>query len=64
MLSFGGLLGSLVAAVVTENYEPRYCFIFSSITGLIIAFVAVRMSVSLETDGLLQSQEDQNKSRW
>ena len=39
-MSFGGLIGSIVAAVLTENYEPRYCFLFSSIMGLVIMVIA------------------------
>ena len=51
-MSVGGIIGSVTAAFLTESYEPRYCFMFSSVMGLVIAFVAVRMNVSLETDGL------------
>ena len=51
-MSIGGLVGSLVAAVMTENYEPRHCFSFSAIMGLVIAFFATRLSVGLETEGL------------
>ena len=52
LMSIGGLVGSIAAAFLTENYEPRYCFMCSSIMGLVIAFVAVRLNVSLETEGL------------
>ena len=58
-MSFGGLIGSLIAAVLTENYEPRHCFTFSSFMGLIIAFVALRLNVGLETEGL-EAQENSN----
>ena len=51
-MSFGGLIGSIVAAVLTENYEPRYCFLFSSIMGLVIMVIAFQLDVKLETQGL------------
>ena len=56
-MSIGGLFGSILAAVMTENYDPRYCFLFSSIMGLLIAILAVRLNISLETVGL-ESQEE------
>ena len=39
-LSVGGFFGSIAAAFLTQNYEPQYCFMFSSVMGLIIAFCA------------------------
>ena len=51
-LALGGFIGSFIAAYLTENYEPRYCFLFSSIMGFVIAAVASRLNVSLETEGL------------
>ena len=62
-MSIGGFAGSIAAAVMTESYEPRYCFMFSSIMGLIIAFVATRLNVSLETEGL-ENQEDGQQGFW
>ena len=53
-MALGGLIGSLIAAYLTESYEPRYCFLFSSIMGFVIAAVASRLNVSLETEGLEQ----------
>ena len=58
-MSVGGLIGSLIAAFLTENYEPRHCFTFSSIMGLVIAFTATRLNVSLETEGL-ETQANSN----
>ena len=46
---------------MTESYEPRYCFMFESIMGLVIAFVALRMNVSLETEGM---EEESNEGFW
>ena len=57
-LAVGGFIGSLVAAYLTENYEPRYCFLFSSIMGFVIAAVASRLNVSLETEGLEELLDD------
>lgn len=51
-MAFGGLIGSVIAAFLTESYEPRYCFYFSSLMGLVIAYVATKLDVSLETEGL------------
>ena len=57
-MAVGGFIGSLVAAYLTENYEPRYCFLFSSIMGFVIAAVASRLNVSLETEGLEELLDD------
>ena len=62
-MAFGGLIGSFVAAYFTENYEPSYCFYFSSLMGLVIAFVAMRLDVSLETDGL-EDQDELQMGFW
>ena len=51
-LSLGGLLGSLAAAFLTENYEPRYCFLLSSAMSLAIITAAARLRIQLEFDGL------------
>lgn len=51
-LALGGLVGSLLAAVLTEKYDPSYCFIYSSFMGFALAFVATRLNVSVEKDGL------------
>jgi len=51
-LSIGGLIGSTVAAFLTENYDPTLCFQVTALLGLIIAVVAMRLDVSLETEGL------------
>jgi len=62
-MSIGGLVGSIVAAFLTENYEPRHCFTFSSIMGLIIAFTATRLGVDLETEGL-ETQASSTNGFW
>jgi len=50
-MSVGGFFGSIAAAILTEKYEPQYCFMFSSVMGLVIAYVASRLNVTLEDDG-------------
>ena len=50
-MSVGGFFGSIAAAFLTQKYEPQYCFMFSSVMGLVIAVVASRLNVSLENDG-------------
>ena len=50
-MSVGGFFGSIAAAFLTEKYEPRYCFMFSSVMGLVIAYVASKLDKSLEDDG-------------
>ena len=52
-LSIGGLAGSVVAAFLTENYDPSYCFQVTALFGLVIAVVASMLHVSLETEGLM-----------
>ena len=49
--SVGGLLGSISAAVITQHYHPSYCFYFSSLMGLIIAYVSIIIPVSIENVG-------------
>ena len=55
-LSIGGLAGSVVAAFLTENYDPSYCFQVTALFGLVIAIVASMLHVSLETEGLMVSE--------
>ena len=50
-MSVGGFFGSIAAAFLTEKYEPQYCFMFSSVMGLVIAYVASRLNICLENDG-------------
>ena len=62
-MSVGGLFGSIIAAFLTESYEPRYCFLFSSVMGLVIAFFATRIDVSLEKEGL-EAQTEGQQGFW
>jgi Na+/melibiose symporter-like transporter len=52
-LSLGGLVGSIAAAFLTENYNPAICFQVSACFGLIIAFFALKLDVGLETEGMI-----------
>ena len=47
----GGFVGSIAAAILTQKYEPRWCFLFSSFMGLGVAIQATRLNVSLENEG-------------
>ena len=47
-----------------EYYEPRYSFMFESVMGFIIAIVALRMNVSLETDGQTKVDRSKQGSFW
>ena len=62
-MSMGGLIGSFIAAILTDFYEPRYCFLFSSLMSLAIAFVAVKLDTALETEGL-EAQEENQLGFW
>lgn len=50
-MALGGLVGSVTAAILTESYDPRYCFLFSAIMSLFISVVAVKLNVELEYEG-------------
>ena len=62
--AIGGLSGSIASAFVMEYYEPRYSFMFESVMGFIIAIVALRMNVSLETDGQTKVDGSKQGSFW
>ena len=49
-MAFGGISSSLIAAFLTQNYEPRFCFLISSFFGLFVVIVATRLDVHLEKD--------------
>jgi MFS family permease len=52
ILAIGGFLGSIIAAIVTEYYDPRYCFALSSFIGLSIAYTTWKLDLSIEQEGL------------
>lgn len=47
-LGFGGIVGSLVAGMLTENYNPSYCFFTSSITALLLTVCSWCLSHQVE----------------
>ena len=53
-LSIGGLFGSISAAFITQNYDPSLCFQLSGFIGLIIAIIATRLDINIETEGMIQ----------
>lgn len=55
MNAIGGLFGSITAAILTQNFEPRYCFFFSALIGLSIAISSYRLNESVENEGLEQA---------
>lgn len=55
-MSFGGVLGSVVAALLTESDETTKCFWFTAIMGAIIAYLAIQMDSSIENTGLTEEE--------
>ena len=51
-MGLGGLIGSVMAAILTSDFEPRFCFYICSTMSLLVFIAASRMNDSLETDGL------------
>jgi MFS-type transporter involved in bile tolerance (Atg22 family) len=56
----GSILGSLMAAILTQKFEPRHCFLYSCFMGFVIAVVALRLNIMIEKEGL--SIESENRS--
>ena len=61
MSAVGGITGSVLAAILIDRYDPRYCFFFSSAMGLLITLTALRLGVSLEQ---LDDEDTQNLSLY
>jgi len=57
-MGLGGLIGSIMAAILTSDFEPRFCFYIVSIMSLLVFIAASRMSEFLETDGLEDEQQN------
>lgn len=47
-LGVGGIVGSLVAAILTEGYDPSYSFFASSITALFLVICSCKLSPTIE----------------
>lgn len=43
-LSFGGICGSLAAAVLTEHYHPNYSFLATALPALVLTVVSIRLT--------------------
>jgi predicted MFS family arabinose efflux permease len=56
-LGLGGIVGSITAAMLTENYEPSYSFFASSIMALVSLICSVRLSPQIEHGGEDLEQE-------
>ena len=48
----GGLSGSVIAAFLTEKYEPKYCFMYSSVMGFVMTWIATRLRIQIEKEGI------------
>ena len=44
-LSVGGFCGSILAAIITENYNPAICYQITGLMGFVIAIFAYRLDV-------------------
>ena len=51
-LGAGGLIGATVAAILTERFEPKYCFLYSSVMGFVMTYVAYRLNIEVEREGM------------
>jgi len=47
-LSLGGIVGSLVAAILTQNYHPSYSFLAISVPSLILTIVSFKLTREIE----------------
>jgi hypothetical protein len=52
VMAIGGLIGSITGAFMTQNFEPRYCFITQAIVSLGIIVMASQLSPDVEQIGL------------
>ena len=55
-MAMGGLLGSVIAAVLTESDQSSLCFWLSAIMGVIIAVNALFLDSNVESDGLTEEE--------
>lgn len=46
----GGVVGCIIAAFMTENYHPKYCFLAYSIWGLLVTISACFLKKEAESD--------------
>ncbi len=51
MLALGGLFGSVLGGLLTEQYDPRYCFAISSLIGLSIMYTSIKLEKKIEEEG-------------
>ena len=52
MMAVGGLIGSVSAAFMTQNFEPHYCFMIQAFESLVFVILASRLSTDVEQIGL------------
>ena len=61
-MAIGGLLGSVIAAVLTESDQSSLCFWLSAIMGVIIAVNALFLDSNVESDGLTEEELKEQKN--
>ena len=54
----GSIIGSMMAAILTQNFEPKHCFLYSCFMGFVIAAVALRLNIIIEKEGLTEENEN------
>ena len=53
----GGMFGSLLGAIITEYYHPKWSFLIYSIFGLIVTILGTALNKNVERD----DEEEENK---
>jgi len=59
-LALGGIIGSIIAAILTENHHPSTCFAAASFTGLLIVYYALMLHPDVECDDEEESSNDES----
>jgi len=49
---FGGIVGSVLAAFLTQNCHPRWCFLVYSCLGVLVAFSGIKLNKDIDREGL------------
>ena len=50
--AFGGITGSLLAALVTEYMHPRWCAFLYSLLGVLVVYTGVKLNPEVDREGL------------
>lgn len=57
MAAFGGIIGALIASYLTEQPNPRYCFLINAVVGLSITVYGCCLSPEVEGTGQAASSD-------